>query len=457
MARANEVILVIEDDRTLNRLLVDQLRRSGLEAEGVLTAEEARAFISSRTPQLAVLDIRLPDSQGLETLAWLREHCPVVVLTAYGSIDQAVQAMHEGAAEYLVKPVARERLVLAVRRALETVNLKRDLEFWKNQVQAGSDPEMVGRSKGLSRVRKLIRIVSTADTTVLIEGESGVGKELVAAAIHRASPRADGRFVAIDCCTLQENLLESELFGHERGAFTGAERKKEGLVEIAEGGTVFLDEIGEITPTIQAKLLRVLETGQFRRLGGTRDLTADVRFVAATNRSLADMAADGTFREDLYYRLSAFVVTVPPLRERRDDIANLASFFLASRKFLRHVDKRFDPETIKQLEAYSWPGNIRELRNVVERGLLMSGESPVVLPAHIQLPTNGEAAHDAKIQLTFDTEPTLEEVKSAYLSKLLDRYKGRRNTVAKIMGISERNTYRIIKKFDLGSAGADQD
>ena len=247
---------------------------------------------------------------------------------------------------------------------------------------------------------------------------------------------------------MQENLFESELFGHERGAFTGADKKKEGLIEVAENGTVFLDEIGEITPSIQAKLLRVLETGKFRRLGGTRDLTSNVRFVAATNRSLKEMSDNGEFRSDLYYRLSAFCIDVPPLRDRRDDIKPIAQYFLETRKFLRNVKKEFSPKTLKALTGYSWPGNIRELRNVIERAILVSGKSSRINTEHISLQDSSRGGSSA-VDFSFDHEPTLEEFRNYYLEYLLKSHSGNRHEVARALGMSERNTYRLIKKLGL--------
>jgi two-component system NtrC family response regulator len=305
---------------------------------------------------------------------------------------------------------------------------------------------MVGESVSINRVRDMIDLVANADTTVLIAGESGVGKELVAQSIHQSSERAAAHFVPIDCTTLQETLFESELFGHERGAFTSADRRKEGLIEVAEGGTVFLDEIGEISPSIQAKLLRVLETGKFRRVGGTHDLTANVRFVAATNRDLRAMAGTGKFRIDLFYRLSAFVINVPPLRDRKADIALLAEHFLETRKFSRNIRKTFSVSALKALSRYNWPGNIRELRNVVERAFLVSGNSPKILPDHISLPDLELSV--GKIEFSFDHEPTLDELRDVYIARLLDQYEGNRMKVAKALGISERNLYRIVKKIE---------
>jgi transcriptional regulator with PAS, ATPase and Fis domain len=293
----------------------------------------------------------------------------------------------------------------------------------------------------------MIGIVAETDTTVLIQGESGVGKELIAESIHEGSPRRDHPLVTIDCTTLQESLLESELFGHERGAFTSADRKKEGLIETAAGGTLFLDEIGEISPAIQAKLLRVLETGRFRRVGGTRDLMANVRFVAATNRNLASWAKEGKFREDLFYRLTAFVVDVPPLRERREDILAIANHFVETRSFHSNVPKRFGRTAEKALLDYAWPGNIRELRNVVERGLLMSATARDILPEHLSLPRAGNPG-DSAFTLRFDHEPTLDEVRNAYLRKILAEHDVPKAKLAEITGISERSIYRVLSDLD---------
>jgi DNA-binding NtrC family response regulator len=435
-------ILVIEDDSTLNRLLVDQLRRAGYDARGVLNTADARAAVQEREPALALLDFRLPDSEGTSFLSWLCERAPVVILTAYGSIDQAVQAMQAGATEYLVKPVSPARLELAVRRALEADLLRRKVEFLETRVKGLPGAGIVGESVALQRILDLVGLVAKTDTTVLIEGESGVGKELIAARIHEQSARAKQPLVTIDCCTLQENLLESELFGHEKGAFTGADRKKQGLIEIAEGGTLFLDEIGEINPQIQAKLLRVLETSRFRRLGGTHDLTANVRFVAATNRSLRDLAAEGTFRSDLYYRLSAFSIEVPPLRERPEDILPIARHLLIQRQFKRNLPKTLGRQSEALLLAYRWPGNVRELRNAIERALIMSGDAEAIEPHHFGLPDE-RSPKAATFTLNFEHLPRLEELRRRYIETVLARCGGNKARAAQLMGISERNIYRL--------------
>ncbi len=289
----------------------------------------------------------------------------------------------DGATEYLTKPISLDELDLMVERVLEQTALRRDHQFYKQRYQKLQSAHMLGGSPVMVAVNRLIDAVASSDMTVLIQGESGVGKELVAQELHRHSERADGNFVALDCCTLQENLFESELFGHERGAFTGADRMKRGLIEGAENGTLFLDEIGDIDPSIQAKLLRVLESGQFRRLGGTKDLKANVRIVTATNRRLDELTGDGRFRSGLYYRLSAFVIDVPPLRDRREDIAELVGHFIRNTDISHRNKKGASARVLKQLVEYDWPGNVRELKNVVERAIILAGDDSEIRPQHL--------------------------------------------------------------------------
>ncbi len=439
-------ILIVEDDIALNRMLCDQLQRLGFVPHGVRSLAEADTALQMAEPSLVLLDIRLPDAKGLEAIGRFADICPVVILTAFGSVDQAVEAVRAGASDYLIKPISIARLEIAINHAIEARNLRRKIEILETQNKAIARTEMIGNSDAFLRTIEMAGLVAKADTTVLIVGESGVGKELIAQNIHELSGRASQQLVTIDCATLHENLLESELFGHERGAFTGADRKKEGLLEVADGGTVFLDEIGEISATIQAKLLRVLETSRFRRLGGTRDISVNVRFITATNRDLAAWAKEGKFRGDLYYRLSPFVITVPPLRERRADILPIAEFFLTTRSFMRNINKSFHAETKKALSNYDWPGNIRELRNAVERGLLMSADGAVIMPWHVALPHN--ELQTSAFTLHFDHEPTLDELKDAYTTRILDAHGNNRAQAAKIMGVSERNLYRKATRKD---------
>ncbi|MDH3771874.1 MAG: sigma-54 dependent transcriptional regulator, partial [Nitrospirota bacterium] len=380
---------------------------------------EAERHLSRHEPALLILDPRLPDADGYELLPQLAGQQPVIVLTAYGSVRNAVRAVKAGAAEYLIKPVNLEQLELEVERVLEADVLRRDYQFYQSQIKSLRHGVLVGRSDALREVNQLIDAVARSDMTVLVQGESGVGKELVANEIHERSARAERHFTTVDCCTLHENLFESELFGHERGAFTGADRQKKGLIEVAEGGTLFLDEIGEIGPASQAKLLRVIESGQFRRLGGTKDLHADVRIVAATNRDLEQMTETGTSRSDLYYRISAFIIDVPPLRERREDIPDLVRHFI--RLFSRRGGVTVSPAATSQLVTYHWPGNVRELRNVIERAMIVSGDESQLRLEHLP-PAPCQPNKPTRFTLDFAHEPTIDEIEKSYLEILLMKY-----------------------------------
>ena len=440
-----QVILVIDDDTTLNRLMSSQLKAEGYDPVSAHRWVEAEQLLMKIEPDLALLDIKLPDGDGMSKLAELSESCPVLVLTAFGAIDQAVSAIKNGAVDYLTKPADPDALLLAIKRTLATSSLRRDCEYFKKQAaQSGAGREMLGNSAAMVELRRVISMIGPSEATALVLGESGVGKELVAAAIHQGSPRAAEKFVAVDCATLQQSLFESELFGHEKGAFTGADRRKEGLIEVGSGGTIFLDEIGEISLAMQAKLLRVLETGRFRRVGGTKDIDSDVRFVAATNRNLEQMCRDGQFREDLYYRLSAFVLSVPPLRQRLDDIPVLAERFLLTRDFARHAHKKWSPAALSALMSYNWPGNIRELRNTVERAALLSGQDDEIKVSHVGR-LHRQRMKD-EFAFSFDHAPTLAEINDAYLDRLLKEDTMSRSEMAQILGISERNLYRMLRE-----------
>lgn len=440
------LILIIEDDKVLNRLIVDHLTKIGFSTLSALSWQEAARHLETHEPKLIIMDVRLPDANGVNLIPTLSAEIPVILLTAYGSVRDAVQAMKAGAAEYMVKPITLDELELIVDKVLANVNLILDHQFCKAQLQTRSHHSMVGMSVALQQVEQLIEAVAPNDISVLIQGESGVGKELVAKAIHDCSPRNKRNFIAVDCCTLQEKLFESELFGHERGSFTDAKRLKKGLIEGADGGTLFLDEIGEIEASIQVKLLRFLETGKFRRLGGTKDLQSNTRIVAATNRDLEEMSRNGSFRSDLYYRLAGFIIEVPPLRERREDIPALTEHFFQHHNFSRHINKKVSPKAMKMLIAYDWPGNIRELKNVVERAIILSGSKLTVLPEHLTAcATHITVPHG--FSLAFDDEPALEEIEKKYLGLLLKRYSGHRTKIAKILGISERSVYRMLDKY----------
>ncbi|MEW8396013.1 MAG: sigma-54 dependent transcriptional regulator [Candidatus Thiodiazotropha sp.] len=442
-------IVVVEDDELLRQLLIQHLVKLGYEADGLSRWESVLSYLDKYEPALIITDARLPDANSLEHIESIATNYPVIVLTAFGSVRDAVNAIKAGAVDYILKPVSLDTLSLTVERALDNAALRKDHLFCKRQLeQSNQRSSLVGNSEALAKVRQLIEAVAPNDITVLIQGESGSGKELVARAIHAQSHRKNHNFVAIDCCTLQENLFESELFGHEKGAFTGADKQKKGLIEGAEGGTLFLDEIGEINSSGQAKLLRVLETGQYRRLGSTKDLNANVRIVAATNRDLETMSSEGGFRSDLFFRLNAFNIVMPPLRNRRDDIPELAKHFLTNHNFSTRVNKNLSSSAIRLLISYDWPGNIRELKNVIERAIILSGERQSIKPEHFAF-TRTLGKSDGVVSLSFEHDPSLEELEASYLSYQLKKYSGRRAKVAQVMGISERSIYRMIKRYSL--------
>ncbi|MEK7824535.1 MAG: sigma-54 dependent transcriptional regulator, partial [Candidatus Eisenbacteria bacterium] len=326
------LLLLVDDEESFRKLVGKELARAGYAVETAGTLDEARQLLAKRAFHLVLLDVRLPDGSGLDLLGEIKEISPntaVIMLTAYGTVQEAIRAMKEGAHDFLTKPCKLGELEAVLEKAIQRQSLERGNTALQRDVDRLQPSEhFIGASPQIRDLLKMVTRVAGTDSTVLIRGESGVGKELVARAVHRHSRRARQPFVVVDCASLHENLLQSELFGHEKGAYTGAVRLKHGLFEVADRGTIFLDEIGEITPPLQVKLLRVLESGTFRRVGGTADIKVDVRVIAATNRSLENMMKDGQFREDLYYRLNVFSLNIPPLRERREDIPPLVEYFI---------------------------------------------------------------------------------------------------------------------------------
>jgi DNA-binding NtrC family response regulator len=436
-----KTLLVVDDDATFNSLLRRQISAMGLDAVGASSWADAQMKLAEIEPDAIILDFKLPDSDAAGILPEIRNLYPVIVLTGYGSIPNAVSAIREGAVDFLTKPVNLDEFELTVRRVLETAELRESNRFYRTQLASFRPGPMVFASPAMHEVQAMIDAVGPTDTTVLILGESGTGKEMVAQAIHERSQRSAHELVTIDSCGLMENLFESELFGHERGAFTGADRQKKGLIEEARGSSLFLDEIGDIGLSIQAKLLRVMETGTFRRLGGNKTLAADVRFIAATNRDLAKMSGSGEYRSDLYFRLSPFVITVPPLRERREDIAPLAQHFLS--RFTRTMPARLTDEALGLLLAYDWPGNVRELRNAIERSVILSRPGNKVQAQHLSFIPRSKTGETV---LRFSHDPTLEQIEREYLSQVMVKYGGNRQKTAEVLGISERHIYRMIDK-----------
>jgi Nif-specific regulatory protein len=384
-------LLVVDDEATARRALSTLLRDDGYEVDVAASGEEALEHLARAAPDMLLTDVRMPGIDGVELLTRAKALDPqlaVVVMTAFGNVKDAVRAMRAGAEHYITKPVDLDELSLVIDRVLRHKAISREADLLRARVRDENRfDNLLGVSPPMRSLFKTIAQVAPSRATVLLTGESGTGKERVAQAIHESSNRREGPFVKLHCAALAETLLESELFGHEKGAFTGAAARREGRFKLAHGGTLFLDEISEVSPAIQVKLLRVLQEREFERVGGNETLKVDVRIIAATNRDLTQLVRDGKFREDLYYRLNVVALRLPPLRERREDIPMLADFFL--QRFARDAGKRlrgFSPEALSALTAYAWPGNVRELENAIERAVVLAREG-LVEREHFSLPT----------------------------------------------------------------------
>lgn len=449
-------MLVVEDDAGLRPALEESMARRGFEVVGVPTVREGIRFLGEHHVAIVLLDLHLPDGTGIEVLTAARDIDPeisVIVMTAFPEVRTAIRAMKEGAADFVIKPFELAALHLAVDRVVELRSLRRSVRRLdqERRVRRGGS-ELIGESPVMSHLRTQIEQVAPVDAGVLIVGRTGTGKELVAEAIHRRSARAGLPLVTVNCSAFTDTLLESELFGHEKGAFTDARTSRAGYFEMADGGTLFLDEISEMKPELQAKLLRVVEGHPFRRVGGQREISANVRVIAATNRDLQDRIRAGLFREDLYFRLNVFRIDVPALRERGDDIVRLARHFLErSAASLRRGPLRFTAEAENLLLRFEWPGNVRELRNVVERAAIVcEGEevTPAALPREMQVANAIQRAMAAP-----GSFPTLEEVEQRYISNVVDALSGNLSDAARVLGIS-RNTLKARLRSDGGASGS---
>jgi DNA-binding NtrC family response regulator len=455
-------VVVVDDELSMRELLSIMLRKEGYQVTAVASRAEATAALGAAPADLVITDVRLPDGDGIEILRHVKTVSPetaVIVMTAFGSSETAVAALKLGAQDYLTKPFDVEELKIVVRgaiekRRLEAENLLLKAEF---RTRHGLD-RILGVSTVMNAVMELIRSVANTNSTVLISGESGTGKELVAKATHALSSRRDAPFVSVNCGALPEGLLESELFGHVRGAFTDAHQNKKGLFEAAHRGTLFLDEVAETSSAMQVKLLRALQDRKIRRVGGTAEVEVDVRLIAATNRALEALVREGRFREDLYYRLNVIPIRIPPLRERREDIPLLAEHFLA--RFNREMKKnvaKISSEAMSRLASYDWPGNVRELENVIERAVALETTPAVLverLPESLSaLPKRGL---DGDFPEGFSLDAHLEAIESSLLQKAMARSAGDRGKACQLLGVTPRSLRYLLKKHRL-TEDADKD
>ena len=444
-------VLIVEDEARMRHLLELSLGEEGYVTHSVEAAEEGMKFIESRQVDLVLSDLKLAAMSGLELLEGarrLRPELPFIVMTAYGSVESAVEAMRAGASDYVLKPFSFDEIKLRIRRALDLRRLHQENRDLREALGKRYDlPGIIAQSPKMQEALGLVERVAATNSTVLICGESGVGKDLIARAIHQRSRRSRGPFLKINSTAIPENLLESELFGYEKGAFTGAATSKPGKFELADGGTLFLDEIGDVPPQVQVKLLRVLQEREFERLGGTRTVKVDVRLVAATNRDLRAALEDGTFREDLYYRLNVVPINLPPLREHKEDIPALAELFL--RKYTESSGKKiegFSPAAMERLTHFHWPGNVRELENVIERAVALTQgstleQADILIDEPAQKPA-GSAAGPAFLP----DGTTLEQWEDEMIREAMRRAGGNKSQAARLLGLS-RNAlrYRLTK------------
>jgi DNA-binding NtrC family response regulator len=443
-------ILIVEDEAKMRRLLELQLGDEGFVAQSAPDAESGLQMLGKQSYDLIVTDFKLPGMSGLEFLQAVRRadaNVPVIIMTAYGTVESAVEAMKAGANDYVLKPFSLAELVLVIRKELGAQQLREENRNLREALGVKYKYDnIVADSKKMQAVLALIERVAPTNATVLIGGESGVGKDLVARAIHQHSQRASGPFVKINSTAIPETLLESELFGYEKGAFSGATTSKPGKFELADKGTLFLDEIGDVPPAIQVKLLRVLQEREFERLGGTKTLKVDVRLIAATNRDLRAALEEGTFREDLYYRLNVVAIDIPPLRDRKEDVPGLVNFFL--QKFAREMEKpahTVTPQAMKLLVDFHWPGNVREVENVIQRAVTLSS-SPTLDVSDIQLDMPVARSGSAGSSHALPPGMTLDQWEEEVIREALRQANGNKSQAARALGLS-RNAlrYRLSK------------
>jgi DNA-binding NtrC family response regulator len=441
-------ILAVDDERDTCEALAEMLAAWGHKVETALDGSEAIAKADEFRPDVVVSDVAMPGQSGLQLLDVFKEYypdCPVILLTGQGTVEAAVEAVRRGAYDYIEKPLDTAKLKVVLANALERKETLREVQTLRRRLKQLGGSDFIGQSNPMRRVFELIEKVAPSRASVAITGESGTGKEMVARAIHNLSPRRDKPFIAINCASIPATLIESEIFGHERGAFTGADQRRPGVFELAHGGTLFLDELGEIPFELQAKLLRVLEEGRLRRLGGKVELEVDVRVLCATNRDLKAEIKAGRFREDLYFRLNVFQVALPPLRDRREDIPILVQHFVE--KFNGESAKRVHgvhPEAMEVLRNYDWPGNIRELRNAVERAVILC-DGELILRDHLPPDMAGRGPDRQTFKIPYGL--TLDVVEREYILGSLQRHGGNKARTAETLGVSEKTLYNKLNRY----------
>ena len=436
-------ILVVDDDINYRTILCDYLKSEGYDATSAGSAEEAINKLEKDFFNIIISDLKLPGKSGIDLLNTVKSRskdAEMIILTAFGSVDSAVAALKMGACDYLVKPLSLEELSITIKRLIEKINLKNYASYFKREIFKRF---FIGKSKAAAKVIEDITVAAKSNLNVLIYGESGTGKELSANLLHRLSSRRDNPFIIVDSCNLSENLFESELFGHERGSFTGADVLKKGLLEYADKGTLFIDEIGEVSGIIQSKLLRIIDTKSFRRVGSSKNLFIDTRIITATNKNLKKMVDDGHFRGDLFYRISGFTIELPPLRERKEDIPHLAHYFMTKENKVQ-FSKPISRQAMDKLMDYDWPGNVRELKNVIERGIILSEGKDEIPEEAVQLEiSNDKNYYGVKEFEIFEKNLSLKEIEEKYINYLLS--KGlTKSEIARIIGESERSVYRKL-------------
>lgn len=438
-------ILIAEDEEITLKHLLSTFQKEGYEVSGFSNGLKALEGIKEENFDVLIADIKMPGLTGIELLEKIKEkniETEVIIITGYGSIDSAVAAVKKGAYDYITKPFDLDEMLFKVKKIYEEKVLKKEIVALKTSLGVGKHIAGIAKSESMKKIFEVMESIKDSDCDVLLTGESGVGKSLIARLVHSTSKRSEKPFLSINCATFTENLLTSELFGHEKGAFTGAISAKQGLLEIADTGTIFLDEISEISTSLQAKLLHVIEDGEFFRVGGTRSIRVDVRFIAATNRNIHAFITEGKFREDLYYRLNVMEIYIPPLRERRDDIGSLSEYFL--KKLLPKADKKitgFTKEALEILMNYSFPGNVRELENIVERAIILE-KSSLITPE--SLPQGLQLFHIETILP--DRVKSIDELNKEYAEKVVEMLGGNRSKAAELLGISRTSLWRILKE-----------